>query len=132
MKRCGFVLLILLILVLVGSCDFLDPSREVQFSASATSGLLTGSYLIEADSVLHHFIDEAIPWSVEIDGNKGDYVVLTVSGGGDVTASIYVDGALFEQTVGTFIVQAAGCSPSEHFGPECDFPKRQDRLRRTA
>ena len=24
------------------------------------------------------------------------------------------------------------CFPSEHFGPECDFPKRQDRLRRTA
>jgi len=26
----------------------------------------------------------------------------------------------------------AHCFPSEHFGPECDFPKRQDRLKRTA
>ena len=108
MKRWGIALLILLILVLMVACDLLDPSRVVQFYASTTSGLLTGNYFIETDGVINNFIEASSPWSVEIDGNKGDYVILTVGGDEDVTARIYVDGTLFKEKVGTFVIQIAG------------------------
>ena len=109
MKRWGFVLLILLIFGLLGSCDLLDPSRVVQFYASTTSGLLLGSYFVETDGVINTFVEEPSPWSVEIDGTKGDKVILTVGGGDqEVTARIYVDGVLFKEKVGTLIVQITG------------------------
>jgi len=109
MKKWVFAVLIILILGLVVSCDLLDSSRTVQFYASATSGLLLGNYYISSDGVLNSFSNQTSPWSVEIEGKKGDYVILTVGGDpGDLTARIYVNGALFKEKIGTTIIQVAG------------------------
>ena len=103
-------LLIILVLFLLLSCD-LDTSRTVQFYASSTSGLVLGNYLWAGG--FNSFSDEPSPWSVEVEAEKGDYVILTVAnslGTGTVAARIYVDGALFREITGTDgdIIQVAG------------------------
>lgn len=106
MKKWILVLSLALILAFVMSCD-LDTSRMVQFYASATSGLLLGNYYISSDGVLNSFSNQTSPWSVEIEGKKGDYVILTITGG-DLTARIYVDGVLWKEKTGTTILQVGG------------------------
>ena len=102
--------LIVLVLFLLLSCD-LDTSRTVQFYASSTSGFVSGNYLWIGG--FNSIADKPSPWSVEVETEKDDYVILTIFnslGTGTVTAKIYVDGTLFREISGTDwdIVQVAG------------------------
>jgi len=103
-------LLVILVIFLLLSCD-LDPGRTVRFYASSTSGLVLGNYFWSGG--FNTFIDRPSPWSVDVETEKGDYVILTVTNSlstGTVTARIYVDGALFRENTGldADIIQVAG------------------------
>jgi hypothetical protein len=94
--------------LLVVSCD-LDTSRTVRFYASSTSSLTTVIYYNSADGVHNNVVSPASPWSIETEGEQGDFVILTVGGvPGDLTARIYIDGTLFKEKTGTTIIQVYG------------------------
>lgn len=107
MKKWVLVFSLGLILALTMSCD-LDTGRTVQFYASATISLTTVGYLSSADYINNTVVFPVSPWSVEISGEKGDYVLLTLGGDGDLTARIYVDGILWKEKTGTTILQVGG------------------------
>ena len=108
MKKWIFAFLVILILGLVVSCDLLGTSRTVLFYANATTSLTVVSYYNSTDGINNGVVSPASPWSVEIPGEKGDYVLLTIAGDGDLTARIYVDGELWKENTGTTIIQAGG------------------------
>lgn len=95
-------ILAVLVLFLLLSCD-LDTSRTVKFCAGSTSGVVYGSYLTSVDNITTIFIDFSSPWSVEVEVEKGDYVLLTIYGDlSDIlTARIYVDSKLFREKIET-------------------------------
>ena len=102
--------LIILVLFLLLSCK-VDTSRVVRFYASSTSGSVSGNYLWVGG--FNSITDKPSPWSVDVETEKDDYVILTVSnslGTGTITAKIYVDGTLFREITGTDweFIQVAG------------------------
>jgi hypothetical protein len=56
----------------MASCDLLDTSRTVQFYATDTTGIVSGNYCISSEGVINSYFDQTSPWSVEIEGKKGD------------------------------------------------------------
>lgn len=85
-----------------------DPSRLVRLYADSTSGSVLGNYL--CGGTFSVFV-QASPWSIEIQTERGDHVILTAgsySGSGTVTARIFVDGDLFREGTGSLIVQVSG------------------------
>ena len=94
-----------ILLLILTSC-VLDTDRTVQFYASATIGLTSVSYLTATE--YNAFYAPPSPWSVETECEKGDYVILSVSGDGDLIARIYVDGVLWKEKTGTDIPTFGG------------------------
>jgi len=110
MKKIIAISLILLTLTALVSCD-LDSARTVRFYASSTSGLVTGNYYWSGGMTM--FNDRTSPWSIEVETEKGDQVILTVTnslGTGTIVARIYVDDVLFRENTGIDmdIIQVAG------------------------
>jgi len=109
MKR--IAILVILVLFLLPSC-YLTTNRTVQFYANSTSDVVYGSYLTSIDSINHIFIDLSPPWSLDVEAEKGEYVLLTVSGdlADALTARIYVDGDLFREKneTGVILIQVGG------------------------
>ena len=59
--------------------------------------------------------------------NRSIYELLTAVIGGEPVCDVAV--FLNDHAKVSESDNGAHCFPSEHFGPECDFPKRQDRLK---
>jgi len=100
MKKRAGVFALLALLSALTSCVLLDPGRSVRLYASSTSGSVLGNYL--CGGIFSSF-SQASPWSIEMEAEKGDMVILTAgsgSGPGAATVRIFVDGGLIKEATG--------------------------------